>query len=98
MVRIVRRAASTTEIHKDDWAPFTYMGGTGYDRDVDLAAAPGTPGYANINVNVVSDDKGHQMSQLTTMRSAALSPSAKLCMMPVLAGISSSGSNSTTVP
>ena len=33
------------------------MGGTGYDRDIDTAAAPGTPGYANINVNVISDDR-----------------------------------------
>ena len=31
--------------------------GTGYDRDVDPAGAPGTPGYANVAVNVVADDR-----------------------------------------
>ena len=31
--------------------------GTGYDRDVDQNTSPGTPGYANVAVNVVFDDR-----------------------------------------
>ncbi len=34
-------------LHKDDWKSFAHQGGTGYDQRVDLAVAPGTPGYAN---------------------------------------------------
>ena len=34
-------------LHKDDWKSFGSQGGTGYDQRVDLAVAPGTPGYAN---------------------------------------------------
>ena len=34
-------------LHKDDWKSFTHQGGIGYDQRVDLAIAPGTPGYAN---------------------------------------------------
>ena len=33
------------------------MGGVGYDRNVDLKSAPGTPGYANVVVNVISTDQ-----------------------------------------
>ena len=43
-------------MHKDDWADFGFVG-AGYDRDVDPQAAPGTPGYANVAVNVVADDQ-----------------------------------------
>ena len=42
--------------HKDDWADFGFIG-AGYDRDVDRNAAPGTPGYANVAVNVVANDR-----------------------------------------
>ena len=34
-------------LHKDDWKSFGHSGGLGYDARVDLAIAPGTPGYAN---------------------------------------------------
>ena len=35
-------------LHKDDWNPaYGPVGGLGYDPGVDLAIAPGTPGYAN---------------------------------------------------
>ncbi len=35
-------------LHKDDWNPaYGTVGGLGYDPGVDLAIAPGTPGYAN---------------------------------------------------
>ena len=34
-------------LHKDDWKSFGHQGGLGYDQRVDLAIAPGTPGYAN---------------------------------------------------
>ena len=34
-------------LHKDDWKSFGASGGLGYDARVDLAIAPGTPGYAN---------------------------------------------------
>ena len=43
-------------MHKDDWADFGFVG-AGYDRDVDPQAAPGTPGYVNVAVNVVADDQ-----------------------------------------
>ena len=34
-------------LHKDDWKSFGHQGGLGYDQRIDLAVAPGTPGYAN---------------------------------------------------
>ena len=34
-------------LHKDDWEVVGTKGGLGYDPNVDLAIAPGTPGYAN---------------------------------------------------
>ena len=34
-------------IHEDDWEAVGTKGGIGYNPDVDLAIAPGTPGYAN---------------------------------------------------
>ena len=43
-------------VHKDHWQSFEFMG-TGYDRDVDPRTSPGTPGYENRNVNVISDDR-----------------------------------------
>ena len=43
-------------VHKDHWQPFDFTG-TGYDREVDYRAAPGTPGYENRAVNVISDDR-----------------------------------------
>ena len=42
--------------HGDDWATFGFVG-TGYDRNVDMTTAPGTPGYANVAVNVIADDR-----------------------------------------
>ena len=52
--RPMSRADNRT--HNGDWMPYPYMG-TGYDRDVDTLLAPGTPGYANIAVNVIADDR-----------------------------------------
>ena len=43
-------------VHKDHWQSFGFMG-TGYDREVDPRSAPGTPGYENRVVNVISDDR-----------------------------------------
>ena len=43
--------------HGDDWQAFGDQGGVGYDRDVDLNNAPGTPGYANVVSNLLSDDR-----------------------------------------
>ena len=44
--------------HGDDWQAFDgTQGGVGYDRDVDLNNAPGTPGYANVVSNLLSDDR-----------------------------------------
>ncbi len=47
-------------VHKDDWMTFGFMG-AGYDRGrdktVDTASSPGTPGYPNIGVSMIADDK-----------------------------------------
>ncbi len=47
-------------VHKDDWMTFGFMG-AGYDRGrdktVDTATSPGTPGYPNIGVSMIADDK-----------------------------------------
>ena len=43
-------------MHVDDWQSFGFMG-AGYDRDVDQASAPGTPGYVNAKVNLVANDQ-----------------------------------------
>ncbi|MDE0554812.1 MAG: lamin tail domain-containing protein, partial [Candidatus Poribacteria bacterium] len=43
-------------LHKDHWQRFGSQG-TGYDRNVDTNYAPGTPGYANVSINVVADDR-----------------------------------------
>ena len=42
--------------HTDDWQMFGFVG-TGYDRGVDPQASPGTPGYANVEINIVKDDR-----------------------------------------
>ena len=47
-------------LHKDDWAAVSAQGGIGYDRDVDLATSPGTPGYANnAHLGFVDNDQGN---------------------------------------
>ena len=43
-------------MHKDDWLSFGYMG-TGYDRAADGRGSPGTPGYPNVAINIISDDR-----------------------------------------
>ena len=49
------RAKSTdSRLHHDHWVRASNMGGVGYDRDVDLAIAPGTPGYANTSTGLTS--------------------------------------------
>ena len=46
--------------HGDDWQKFGFIG-AGYDRGrdkvVDPVTSPGTPGYPNVAVNVIADDK-----------------------------------------
>ena len=51
-----RPNSGANRVHKDHWQSFEFMG-TGYDREVDPRTAPGTPGYENRNVNVISDDR-----------------------------------------
>ena len=52
--------SGTNRVHKDHWAAVSAQGGIGYDRDVDLATSPGTPGYANnAHLGLVSDDRGN---------------------------------------
>ena len=43
-------------MHKDDWLSFGYMG-TGYDRGANSRVSPGTPGYANVSINVIEHDR-----------------------------------------
>ena len=43
-------------MHKDDWKMFGYMG-TGYDRGANSRVSPGTPGYANMHINIIADDR-----------------------------------------
>ena len=43
-------------MHKDDWLSFGNMG-TGYDRAADGRSSPGTPGYPNVAINVLEDDR-----------------------------------------
>ena len=50
------KSRADNRIHEEDWEGFGFVG-SGYDRDVDPASAPGTPGYANVAVNVVTDDR-----------------------------------------
>lgn len=51
---------SGNRLHGDHWAPFGFMG-AGYDRGagkiIDPETSPGTPGYPNVAVNVIADDK-----------------------------------------
>ena len=52
---------SGNRLHKDHWDSFEFVG-TGYDRGregkiVDPQTSPGTPGYPNVAVNVIADDK-----------------------------------------
>ena len=47
-------------LHKDDWQMFSNQGSIGYERDVDPATSPGTPGYGNEGgVNRIADDRGN---------------------------------------
>ncbi len=47
-------------VHKDDWQSFGFIG-TGYDRGkdriLDTMIAPGTPGYPNVAVSMIADDR-----------------------------------------
>ena len=43
-------------MHKDDWLSFGYMG-TGYDRGADGRVSPGTPGYPNVAINEIANDR-----------------------------------------
>ena len=55
-----RTGSRGNRLHHEDWKAFDAQGGLGYDRDVDLATAPGTPGYANDALsNLVIDDEGN---------------------------------------
>ena len=51
-----RPKSRANRAHKDDWMAIGFVG-TGYDREVDHASAPGTPGYENRTVNVIHDDR-----------------------------------------
>ena len=51
-----RPKSRENRMHKDDWMSFGFTG-TGYDRDIDHASAPGTPGYENRVVNIIHDDR-----------------------------------------
>ena len=47
-------------LHHEDWAAVGAQGGIGYDRKVDLATSPGTPGYANnAHLGFVDNDQGN---------------------------------------
>ena len=53
-----RTGSRAKRLHHEDWQAFGPQGGLGYDRDVNLTTAPGTPGYANDALsNFVLDDK-----------------------------------------
>ncbi len=55
-----RTGSRTNRLHHEDWQAFGPQGGLGYDGDVNLTTAPGTPGYANDALsNFVIDDKGN---------------------------------------
>ena len=49
-----RKGSGANRLHKDHWEPVGHKGGFGYDARIDLAIAPGTPGYAN---DAVKDSK-----------------------------------------
>ena len=42
-----RKGSRAERFYKDDWEKVGAKGGLGYDSDVDVSIAPGTPGYAN---------------------------------------------------
>ena len=48
--------------HGDDWMSYGYMG-TGYDRSVDKTRAPGTPGYANVAINEIANDRDNEATK-----------------------------------
>ena len=55
---VYRGKSRANRLHKDDWKMFGNQGSIGYDRDVDPAISPGTPGYGNEGgVNLISDDR-----------------------------------------
>ena len=55
-----RTGSTENRLHHEDWRAFGAQGGLGYDRSVNRANAPGTPGYANDALsNFVVDDKGN---------------------------------------
>ena len=43
----IEQKSGDNRLHKDHWRMDGIVGGLGYDPGVDLAIAPGTPGYAN---------------------------------------------------
>ncbi len=47
-------------VHKDDWQSFEFSG-TGYDRGkdkgIDITSSPGTPGYPNMAITMITDDR-----------------------------------------
>ena len=43
----IEQKSGDNRLHKDHWRMDGMVGGLGYDPGVDLAIAPGTPGYAN---------------------------------------------------
>ena len=52
--------SGANRLHKDHWAAVGAQGGIGYDRKVDLATSPGTPGYANnAHLGFVDNDQGN---------------------------------------
>ncbi len=56
-----RPDSRANRLHRDDWqnGGFGYMGGVGYDRDIDRALAPGTPGYQNAIPDVTGNDRAN---------------------------------------
>ncbi len=50
----------SNRVHKDDWQSFGFMG-AGYDRGkdkvIDKVSSPGTPGYPNMVVGVIANDR-----------------------------------------
>ena len=61
-----RAKSSDSRLHKDHWVRAEDMGGVGYDRDVDLAIAPGTPGYPNTSAGLTSaTDRGTDKDDYT---------------------------------
>ena len=54
-----RAKSGDSRLHKGHWEIAENKGGVGYDRDVDLAIAPGTPGYPNASTGLISEtDRG----------------------------------------